>query len=71
MKHLNQQIGRFLLIMTLFIWSGHSITAQQKDIYNVANTSPQYNRGLYITAGIPIGVNAAKKNKQKKEEEKL
>jgi hypothetical protein len=33
-----------------------------KDIYKVANTLPQYNRGLYITAGIPIGVNA-KKNK--------
>lgn len=36
MLRMNQQIGRFLLIMTLFIWSRHSVSAQQKDIYNVA-----------------------------------
>ncbi|MGL2964875.1 porin family protein [Flavobacterium sp. RSB2_4_14] len=38
-----------------------------KDIYKVANTPAQYNRGLYLNAGIPIGKNKAKKNKEAKE----
>jgi len=52
--------------------SGMNIGAQYylglKDIYKVANTSPQYNRGFYITAGIPIGKNKAKKNKENKQD---
>jgi Outer membrane protein beta-barrel domain len=55
--------------------NGMNIGAQYylglKDIYKIANTSPQYNRGFYITAGIPIGKGKAKKNKELKEKENL